>query len=181
MVLQFLKCLTILLFLTLLVSCKENHGENKKFPQEEVELKNMLMKKYSTQYIWGWEFLEEKEFSIEFNDIVNSDLQLMKDFEIQDIYNRNNKLYLLLSVDLNYLFELEVMKDQLSKIIEVSAYSSYEQTSYLIVNVEKIRKFPISLAADIDFLEEDTYAYLDFVPSDYFYGTGYLISVENIE
>jgi len=176
-----MKNIFVIFIMVLICSCNNKKDKSSVSYDKKVKLINQLKEKYSTDFVWDSKEIYNKKYSIEFKDIVNSDIQLIQYFEVVDISSEIGKVYLLLEVDYKYIFKLEVKKELYSKIIEIGKYTESEQPCMLVVNIEQLRKLPISLIADIDFIdEEDVSVYLDYVPTDKLYGTGYLINIECI-
>ena len=174
-----MKSIFYILIVTILLSCNDKKSEVSKGRELKTEFVQQLKKKYSTTHVWSTNVLDGKKYSIEFEEIVNSRVQLIQYFDIIDVFRKNHKVYLLVDADLEFIFELEIEEAMVSKVISLGEYSYTKSPCVLIVNIDYFRKPSITLNADIDFIEdEEPFAYMDYVSSTTFYGKGKLLGIE---
>lgn len=165
---KYLHCLLIIF----LFSCGSDNSKSEiEKEQEKEELRkielerktNELSKNLNIQY--NWDTLD-LSYSIDFTSILETESQILKQFFLEDLYQKNGQLFASISVGLyyNYVLNLEINELQAKSLRELS--EQYDDSNLvLVVDISEIKKI------NIQFCESDSF----------FRGEGVLIEIVNLD
>jgi len=180
----------VLIFLIFFAACggkSKNNSQTKNNEQTEIQQKyikdsisnferneqlSLLGKKMNIQYMWDTIY---HRYTYEYQPILETKKQLLRDFDIFDIYYKDSILYIYLHTS-NYSpifnFELSISSENLNLLKKLQS-DTLNPDFVFIVSIEKLKKYRLKLETDIDDAQtENESVSIDFDYSDDFIGKG---------
>lgn len=170
---------TSLSLVLIFYGCNSTEDENKKNQKIETEIKlekqrknkiDKIVYKYDIKYLWD---TLSYDFSINYYPILDTKLQLIDEFSIDDIFVKDTTTYVRISFYSNSLFNftLKINRNNIDKLLNEN------DDIILIVNINEIEK--MSFSARISSASpEEPYIYIG--SSNDFIGNGEIVEIEKL-
>lgn len=139
----------VFLFILIFISCQDKEeNENNRLQQNQLKCIEKAEKFYKINYII--DKLDKKEFyyTIDFKPIINSRYQIIKDFELSDIFEKDSMYYVSLNTGRKryFHFDFELSYQQLMLLKDTDRY---KPNCILIVDITEILKMKFSVISEI--------------------------------
>ncbi|MEZ4801499.1 MAG: hypothetical protein R2797_01910 [Gelidibacter sp.] len=149
-----MKKYAILVVSFLLFTCGDKEDSDKVSFEKMMKFKEEVMEKQSIEFDWYGEEMYKKQFSNDYEEVLQSDKQLATYYDILDIFKADGDSFLLIDMD-EYIFQLKVDAKDLTKTIELSKVKFNEKECLLIIHIDELSKnkeilIPNSLFQDTD-------------------------------
>ena len=156
-------------FIIFLLSCGGDNSKNEIKKEREIEeqRKIELERKVNElsnnlNILYNWDTIDFT-YSIDYIEVLQSESQILKEFDLLDLYQKNGQLFA--SIEVSYIkIDLEINELQLQSLIE-SEGQNEKGSLALLVNISEIKKLD----------EQCCESYLDF------FGKGSLIEIINLD
>lgn len=138
----------LLILLTFTFSCNENPKENVKNSDAKTDT-TRLPEKYNMAL--SFDTIQKICYTIDFENMLFSDYQILSNFIINDIYKHNSEYFIKIESFItlqDFYFELKISESELKKIREEMPDYGFITESVLVMKIDTINK--------IDFILEST-------------------------
>lgn len=154
-----MKKLILILILITSISCSQSKEAIEGKEKIQLDVKNKIMEKYNVKY--SFDTIENFKYSIDFKDLISTKNQIVSDFSIIDIYEKENEYFLkveALSINTFY-FDLKIEEEELNKIRKLTTWEEYKKNEYyrndiLVVKVKNIKKIDFIIEGEIGEYDE---------------------------
>tara|TARA_R110002096_G_scaffold350238_1_gene543311 strand:- start:445 stop:1017 length:573 start_codon:yes stop_codon:yes gene_type:complete len=154
--------LVLILILIATISCgqsKEN-TDNEVKEKMKLDFNNKIIEKYNVKY--SFDTIDNFKYSIDFKDLISTENQFIRDFQIRDIYEKDNDYFLKVETwgSMNtFYFDLKIKNEGLNKIRKLTTWEDYEKNGYyendiLVVKIEYIKKIDFIIEGEIGEYDE---------------------------
>lgn len=139
---------------------------------------NRIIKEWNEKYAVNaiWDTLDYA-YSIQYESIINGGYQLIEVVQVLDNFSHNDTAYASVgtSVFPSFYFVLKLTNAQLQKMLDLEpgVFSRWDKEFTMLVRIDKIRQFGVTLEADFD----GEYITVNFTDSYDFFGRGDLIDI----
>jgi hypothetical protein len=179
---QMKKAIYIVLALITLMACETKNAKQGKEKEYDIlqnkrdSLMSELTNKYAIKYSLD---TLDYNYSIEFEELLKSDYQLISRFMINDIYKKDSLIYIKLRVFAftNIYLNLTISQNQARKILSNKDNFFFFNEGVLIVKLFDIKKIDLTLES---YPEDEGYCSIEFENSMSFLGKGEIIETHII-
>lgn len=152
---------------------KEEKENSIKQKNEEVvsELSNKYSIKYSLDTL-------RYNYSIQFEDLLNTKYQLISRFRVQDIYNQDSITYVKVETGrypTTYYLNLRISEIEQEKLLSLNKSRYSRANAVMIITLQEIRKIDLTFES---YPEDHDYYSIEFESSESFAGKGQVIEVQ---
>ncbi|MFT5253355.1 MAG: hypothetical protein ACI87N_002388 [Flavobacteriales bacterium] len=173
------KIRNISFILLALISCGRSDKVTDKEEQEELQKQQKeqiiseLTDKFSVDYSID---TLRYNYSIQFEDVLKSEYQMISRFRIHDIYNNDSISFIKIETGLfpTYYLNLSIPEKEQKKLLALDKSYYSRANAVLIVKLQEIKKIDLSLDS---YPEDEEYCSLEFESSRSFLGKGQVIQV----
>ena len=169
------------MLISILFACKPNEEkkiedvDNSKelIKQEKKKVIDSLVKKYDIKYIWDSLRNEQFKYTIDFKPVISSKYQLISEYTIADIYEKDSSEFIILNIDNDptLYFNLPISREQKIKFKEADDDTVSTGNLILIVSITDLKKRQLDINGKSIIL----------VSSDSFIGKGEIIDIISIK
>lgn len=173
----------LIIILIALISCGQRNNETEKIKQENIvkqkynKVVSDLSNKYSIKYSID---TLRYDYSIQFEDLLNTKYQLISRFKVHDIYNQDSISYVKVKAGRypSYYLSLRISQTDQKKMLSLSK-SYYSRTNaIMVISLEGIKKIDLTFDS---FPEDQNYCTIEFESSMSFAGKGQVIEVQTLK
>jgi hypothetical protein len=165
----------LILLTCALFSCMSNNKESEEVQRRKIWESNKasVISKLITYYEikYQWDTLSYK-YSVSYKPVISSNYQLIDDFEINDIYEKDSSLFISISTNYypTFYFDFSISEDQ------EKLFTNSDNDLIMVVNIEEIKKMKLVPEAEMS----DDFPSIYFSSSNDFIGSGKLVKIESL-
>jgi hypothetical protein len=174
------KIICISLIFIVIVGCSRNNEainqeeQEKLIQQENEKIVYELSDKYSIKYSLD---TIKYNYSLQFEDLLNTKYQLISRFRVQDIYNQDSITYVKVEIGKypTYYLNLGISETEQEKLLLHNKSHYSRANAVMVITLQEIRKIDLTFES---YPEDQDYYLIEFESSRSFAGKGQLIEVK---